>query len=89
MKNEYGPERKDTLTLDRVKMETPVEVERITGGWGIRQRFCQMGLQRGVRIRVKRSAIMNGPIIVEIQGVDVALGRGMARKVIVHETHTS
>lgn len=75
----------DQLTLDRVQKEIEVEVLEIQGGWGIRQNLNQMGIHIGDRILVKRSGIMGGPILIQIQGTEVALGRGMARKILVAE----
>jgi ferrous iron transport protein A len=73
------------LTLDRIPENQEVKVVRILGGWGIRQRLNQMGIHPGDTILVKRSAIMGGPILIRVHGADVALGRGMTRKVIVQE----
>jgi ferrous iron transport protein A len=73
------------FTLDQVQGNQEVKVVRILGGWGIRQRLNQMGIHPGDKILVKRSAIMGGPILIRVHGSDVALGRGMTRKVIVQE----
>lgn len=71
------------LTLDKVKEQQEVKVIKIVGGWGVRQRLNQMGIHPGDQILVKRSAIMGGPILIQVHGADVALGRGVTRKVIV------
>lgn len=55
------------------------------GGWGIRQRLNQMGIHPGDQILVKRSAFMGGPVLIHVHGADVALGRGMTRKVVVEK----
>ena len=73
------------LRLDQVRENQEVKVIEILGGWGIRQRLNQMGIHPGDTIMVKRSAIMGGPILVRVRGADVALGRGMTKKVIVQE----
>ena len=71
------------LTLDKVKEQQKVKVIKIMGGWGIRQRLNQMGIHPGDQILVKRSAIMGGPVLIQVHGADVALGRGMTRKIMV------
>ena len=73
------------LRLDQVRENQEVKVIEILGGWGIRQRLNQMGIHCGDTVLVKRSAIMGGPILIRVHGADVALGRGMTRKVIVQE----
>ncbi len=75
----------DLLTLVAVKRDAQVEVVEIQGGWGVRQRLNQMGIHPRDRITVKKGGIMKGPMLVEVHGMDVAIGRGMAQKVLVKE----
>jgi len=72
-----------TITLDSIGENQKVKVVSISGGWGIRQRLGCLGIHPGDIITVKRSAIMRGPILISVHGNQVALGRGVARKVIV------
>ncbi|MEJ2629035.1 MAG: FeoA family protein, partial [bacterium] len=72
-----------TVTLDQIKINQSVIVQRINGGYGVRNRLNTMGIHKGDNLTVKRSGIMRGPILVNIHGMDVALGRGMARKIVV------
>jgi len=58
-----------------------VELVAVHGGWGIRRRLADMGFNPGVRIKVIHSG--GGPIIVAIRDVRLALGRGMAHKIVV------
>jgi len=73
----------DNVTLDQVRMNQSVVVEAINGGFGVRNRINTMGIHKGDILTVKRSGIMKGPILVNVHGMDVAVGRGMARKVAV------
>ncbi len=70
-------------TIDLVKAGQKVKVVDIYGGWGVRQRLSGLGIHLGDMIIVRKSAIMRGPILIEIHGNQVALGRGVARKVTV------
>ena len=72
-----------TITLDSIREGQKVKVVSISGGWGIRQRLGGLGIHPGDEIIVKRSAIMRGPILISVHGNQVALGRGVARKVTV------
>jgi len=72
-----------TITLDLAKENQKVKVADISGGWGIRQRLGCLGIHPGDIITVKRSAIMRGPILISVHGNQVALGRGVAGKIIV------
>lgn len=73
------------LTMDQVGKTTEVNVLEINGGWGVRHRLNRMGIHPGDRVLVKRSGIMGGPILIQVHGMEVALGRGLAAKVVVSE----
>jgi len=71
------------ITLEKVKENQKVKVISISGGWGVRQRLGCLGIHPGDMITIKRSAIMQGPILIKIHGNQVALGRGVASRVLV------
>jgi ferrous iron transport protein A len=54
----------------------------VRGGHGIRRRLSAMGLNPGMRVTVVQNA-MRGPIILGVLDSRVALGRGMAHKILV------
>lgn len=57
-------------------------VVRVEGGCGARQHLLQLGLVPGVPVRmVERSG--SGPLLLEVLGSRVMLGRGIADKVVV------
>ena len=72
-----------TITLDSIREGKKVKVVSVSGGWGIRQRLSCLGIHPGDIITVKKSAIMRGPILINVHGNQIALGRGVARKVTV------
>jgi ferrous iron transport protein A len=72
-------------TLDQVDENRKAKVIDIQGGQGIRQRLSQMGIHPGDTITILRYGALRGPILIEIHGSQVALGRGIASKVIVEE----
>lgn len=77
-----------TVLADAQKNVTCV-VADILGGVGVRRRLNQMGIHVGDTVVVRRSGIMGGPLLVEIHGSEVAIGRGMARKIVVGGDDTS
>jgi Fe2+ transport system protein FeoA len=72
-------------TLDQIRNSKEVIVQRIDGGWASRKMLSQMGIHVGDTILVKRIGIIGGPIHIQIHGMEAALGRGIAKKVIVRE----
>jgi ferrous iron transport protein A len=73
-------------TLDQMNENRKARVIDIQGGAGIRQRLSQMGIHPGDEITMLRFGALWGPILIEVHGSQVALGRGIASKVIIEET---
>jgi ferrous iron transport protein A len=73
-------------TLDQIYENGKAKVIDIQGGAGIRQRLFQMGIHPGDIITMVRYGALRGPLLIEIHGSQVALGRGIASKIIVEET---
>lgn len=71
------------MTLIQAKTGQTVKIVRFKGGIGLEHKLRQLGLIPGDRARVIRHAPLGGPILVEVDGRSVALGRGVASKVVV------
>ncbi len=53
------------------------------GGTGVEHKLRQLGIMPGSCLRVIRHAPFGGPLLIEIEGRSVALGRGIAAKIKV------
>ena len=78
-----GSGESSTATLDRVRAGQEVKVVRIVAGQSATRQLAQFGISAGTTLKVRRSAPMGGPVLVDSGGSMVAIGRGMARKVSV------
>ena len=72
-------------TLDQVHENQKAKVIDIQGGQGIRKRLGQMGIHAGDIITMLRYGALRGPILIEVHDSQVALGRGIASRIIVEE----
>ncbi len=54
------------------------------GGIGLRQRLTEMGLFRGAKVKVIKND-MGGPLIISNGDGRLAIGRGMALRIMVEE----
>ena len=59
-----------------------VTVIEIRAGGGLQRRLADMGLTPGVKIKMLNSH-MPGPVLIDLRGSKVALGRGIAHKIAV------
>ena len=60
----------------------------IQGGRGLHQRLGRLGLDEGKVIRKLSELALGGPVIVSVNRAQVAIGRGMARKIQVRRAAT-
>lgn len=68
------------MVLTQLRIGEKARIVAIEGGRGLRQKLFLRGLIEG---KVVRMVSNYGPVIVEVNGNIVAIGRGMARKIIV------
>jgi ferrous iron transport protein A len=61
------------------------EVVRVVGfrGRKLDSKLLQVGLYPGDRMRLLRLAPLGGPLLVDVGGREMALGRGVARRILV------
>lgn len=61
----------------------PVRIVYYTGGKGVDSKLRQLGLTPGRKVKVLRFAPIGGPVMVDVEGRSVALGRGIAARIQV------
>ncbi len=70
------------MPLSMVQSGESVQVAAIRAGWGLQRRLADMGLTPGVRVKVINSG-GRGPVVLDIRGSSLALGHGIAHKIMV------
>jgi len=63
-------------------------VRDIAGGRQVRGRLSELGILPGARVRVCQNQ-PSGPLIISLGDGRVAIGRGVAQKILVEEVHAS
>lgn len=69
--------------LDEITMGQQVTVAVIGGGHHMRSTLNNRGIHAGDVLTVLRAGILHGPIVVRVHGSEVAVGRNMARRILV------
>jgi ferrous iron transport protein A len=78
-----GGSRRSMMTLDTVGVHRQARVIMIEGGQRVRSHLNTLGIHIGDWLTVVQRAPFRGPVLVEVHGTRVALGRGIAGKVQV------
>jgi len=76
------PEGKQ-ITLAGMQTGQSGVVVQIQGGHGLVNRLNSLGIRPGKRITKVSSMFMRGPVTIEVDRAQVAIGFGMARRIIV------
>lgn len=71
------------MTLDAVGVRRQARVIMIDGGHGVRSHLNTLGIHVGDWLTVVERAPFHGPVLVEVNGTRIAIGRGIASKVRV------
>jgi ferrous iron transport protein A len=71
------------LPLTKMEAGTNGPVVKVDGGHGLRARLDALGIRPGVKITKVSGQIMHGPIIVRVGATQIAIGFGMAARVVV------
>jgi ferrous iron transport protein A len=59
------------------------KIARIDGGQGMVSRLAALDIRVGSRIKKISAGVMGGPVTVEVNRVQVAIGAGMAKRIFV------
>ncbi len=74
------------LNLVQLRPGQTARIVEIQGGLHLMRRLEAMGLRIGAQISSLGDQVLHGPVIIRSGGTQVAIGQGMARKIIVEPT---
>ena len=75
--------REGQLTLAEMRTGQTGTVIGVMGGRGLVQRLDALGIRQGRKITKVSSALFRGPVMLRVNSAQVAVGYGMARKIII------
>lgn len=71
------------IALSLLKVNEAGTITEISGGCHARKRLYELGLNKGTRVKMIKNDI--GPVILNLSGHKLALGKGLANKIIVNK----
>ena len=81
-RHKFWPEGKQVTLAQMQNSQSGVVVE-IRGGHGMVNRLSALGIRPGKRITKLGGGFMRGPVTVQVDRAQVAIGFGMARRIIL------
>jgi len=72
------------MPLSMLSIGEQAELVDVYGGRGIKMRLASMGLNSGVVVQMIHNALP-GPVMIGVFDTRLALGRGMAQKIMVRK----
>lgn len=73
----------DLIALTKAPCDILLEIKSLTGGFGWQKRLESMGIRKGCKVRKITSQPFGGPIVIDVDGCCISLGRGVASKIDV------
>ncbi len=72
-------------SLIQAPSATPLRIVDISGGHGVRRRLIALGFHKSDIIELDSRGIFRGPLLIKnlTSDTSVALGRGVARKILI------
>jgi Fe2+ transport system protein FeoA len=77
------------VPLSRLKRGERGIIKYLQGGFGIQRKMTSLGLIVGKKIKVLSAQPFRGPIVISIDNIKIAIGRGMANRIIVEKSTTA
>ncbi|HID32844.1 MAG TPA: ferrous iron transport protein A [bacterium (Candidatus Stahlbacteria)] len=71
------------ISLSDLKAGEDAVVASIKGGRGMIRKLESLGIRPGGRLKKISSQLMGGPVVVQVGNTQVAIGFGMARRILV------
>ena len=79
---------RNLVTLTRMQTGQSGRVDEIQGGFGVVDRLNALGIIPGKRITKISSVLARGPVAIQVDRAQLAIGYGMAKKIIVELDQT-
>lgn len=77
---------KEYMALSSLPSGSSGIIENIAGGHGMINRLNAIGIRPGKKVMKISSMMMRGPVTIDMDGNQVAIGFGMAKRIIVKLT---
>ncbi|MBA7600225.1 hypothetical protein ES703_07274 [subsurface metagenome] len=71
------------IPLSQIEAGQSGKVVQIQGGRGLINRLSSLGVRPGQRVSKVSSMFMRGPVTIQVGNAQVAIGFGMAKRIIV------
>ena len=77
----------DGFNLNQMKQGDTSTIVEIKGGYGLIKKLENLGLRPGIEITKVSSQLIHGPITIQAGNSQVAVGFGMAQKIILEHSN--
>lgn len=73
------------ISLLQLRANGRAQVIELTGGMGFQSQLDSLGIRPGKVVQKITAQPLRGPLLIELDGSRIAIGRGMASKILVKE----
>ncbi|MBU4256132.1 MAG: ferrous iron transport protein A [Thermoplasmatales archaeon] len=73
------------MELSKLEIGKTARIVKLEGGHGLKRNLRIKGIREGKNIKIITRQPIGGPLVVEVEGMQTVIGRGMAKKIFVEE----
>lgn len=71
------------VMLNKLKSGASAKLVKVEGGTNLKERLYNLGLKEGMELKKITSTAGKGPVVVKFGRIQIAIGIGMASKMVV------
>lgn len=71
------------MPLTGLRVGQKAKILRLAGGYGFQTNLRSRGIREGKTLELVTRHPVGGPLVIDIDGRETAIGRGMAKRIIV------
>ena len=71
------------MNLTELHNGRTAKIVGLEGGKGLRRKLRTIGIREGKMVKLVTTHPIGGPIVIKIEGEQVAIGRGMAKRIMI------
>lgn len=76
------PDKKQ-VPLSQIEAGKSVRIVQVEGGRGMINRLSALGIRPGQKVTKVSSMFMRGPVTIQVGNAQIAIGFGMAKRIVV------
>lgn len=77
--------KEEIVNLGDLEKKQSARIVTIAAEHKVIKRLADLGLVPNTQVKILRKTIFYGPLVIQVRGISLALGKGVAKKILVRK----